>query len=448
MQSDERDSKMLKSSIATALGLSLCGPLALAQNARFDGAPGKASAESEAVENAAATRNGKDKQEGNCAMDRRETAKVIMAPSEKHSERLRFWQGCPSVASTPKGRLFAAWYSGGTGEPSPDQYNLLIKSDDGGKTWTDPLLVVDSLQESRIRAIDIQLWLDPEKRLWLFWTQRDDKIKDKEPGHLSVFAIVCENPDAAALSWSEPRYLSEGFLRCQPTALSDGRYVLCAYDWLSNRYSYSESLDKGSTWLRRSGGAKLKTDFDETMVFERRDKSLWMLARAIGGEIGESVSCDGGKTWSDGRPSAISAPNSRFFIGRLPSGRTLLVHNANPGKRKDMTASLSEDDGKTWTASLLLDSDDGVSYPDVSFAPDGSIYVVYDHGRQSFKEIVLAKIAEEDILNGKAASKGSFLKRIISKAPEKPYDQELFNKEKARDKAFLEECGKFNGWSP
>ena len=87
---------------------------------------------------------------------------------------------------------------------------------------------------------------------------------------------------------------------------------------------------------------------------------------------------------------------------------------------------LSEDEGKTWSYKLLLDERGGVSYPDVKEADDGYIYITYDRERGAFlktvdeayskaREILFAKITEEDIVNGKIVSEGSRLKCIISK---------------------------------
>ena len=94
-----------------------------------------------------------------------------------------------------------------------------------------------------------------------------------------------------------------------------------------------------------------------------------------------------------------------------------------------MTALLSEDDGKTWPYSLLLDERDQVSYPDAMEAEDGFIYIVYDRERGCFKEslveacadareILMAKITEKDILAGQLTDEGSFLQGIISKLGE------------------------------
>lgn len=72
---------------------------------------------------------------------------------------------------------------------------------------------------------------------------------------------------------------------------------------------------------------------------------------------------------------------------------------------------LSEDEGKTWKYKLLLDERNDVSYPDAVEAEDGYIYITYDRERGDFqnsltqvyekaREILMAKITEQDIING------------------------------------------------
>jgi hypothetical protein len=70
---------------------------------------------------------------------------INFSPDESASEEHRAWQGCPSVAVTKNGRLFAGWFSGGAFEPCIRNYNILVKSDDHGKTWSSPLLTISLL---------------------------------------------------------------------------------------------------------------------------------------------------------------------------------------------------------------------------------------------------------------------------------------------------------------
>ena len=370
---------------------------------------------------------------------------IVKTPGAKYAEEHRYFQGCPTVARSRGGILYAGWYTGGTREPSPFNCNILLKSTDNGSSWSDVILAVDSVPELKIRAIDIQLWVDPQYRLWVFWTVRDDNYRDKDPRHLSVWAVICEDPDAETLTWSDPRYITPGFLRCQPVVLSDHRILLFSYDWTNEFYSYSESSDNGVSWVRKTGGRKLHTPFDEAMAVERADGSLWMLARCESGFIAQSTSIDGGKHWGNGVNTSIVAPSSRFFIRRLASGKLLLIYNRSTRKvRENMTAALSDDDGISWKWSILLDARTGVSYPDASVSGDGTIYIVHDFERTGAKEICLSRITEADIMAGRCVSDGSFAARVISKAPLEPADAAEFTRLRAMEDAWKEQARLFN----
>ncbi|MBQ7207679.1 MAG: exo-alpha-sialidase [Lentisphaeria bacterium] len=363
---------------------------------------------------------------------------IDTAPGEAYFERFRFWQGCPTILRTPGGRLFAGWYSGGVGEPDPENYNLLVRSEDGGMTWRSPELVISGRPEENYIAIDIQLWLDPRGRMWLFFAKIScaPGAQPTDPDHWTTWAMVCADPDAEKLTWSRPRFLVTGFLRTQPAVLSNGDWVMCAYDRSSQYLCYARSRDGGETWKQCRAAERLSDTFDETMILERRDCSLLMFARDKVPLLVRTT-CGGleGKNWEKASYTSLLSGCSRFFLRRLRSGRVLLIRNDAAAARTNLVAELSEDDGETWKYSLLLDAGDppfrSVSYPDAVETPDGEILVIYDSGRRTFKEIRMARITEEDIMAGKLVDYSSYLARIISKAPGKPYDEALFEKKNA-----------------
>jgi predicted neuraminidase len=342
-----------------------------------------------------------------------------LAPGPEYGTGTRKWQGIPSLERAPNGRLWALWYSGGVGE-GPDNYVLLVTSDDDGHTWSEPKLVVDP--PSKVRAFDPNLWHDPLGRLWMFWAQSYDLFD----GRAGVWAIVCENSDSPAPRWSAPRRLCNGIMMNKPTVLSSGEWLLPAAVWTYLRPSLPEmaaerfsnvvcSTDQGKTWTRRGGADVPDRAFDEHSVVERRDGSLWMLVRTKYG-IGESVSKDRGITWEPGRPTSLGGPCARFFIRRLSSGRLLLVNHYKFTGRSHLTALLSEDDGVTWRGGLLLDERPNVSYPDGVQACDGRIYIIYDRERYKDREILMAVFREEDALAGRCVSKDARLKQLVNRA--------------------------------
>lgn len=346
--------------------------------------------------------------------------KVVKNPwSSKYWESIRVFQGCPTIAITKGGRIFAGWYAGGLREPHMSNYNLLVYSDDDGKTWSKPLFVIPSSYEYCIHSLDIQLFIDPKGVLHVQWVQNNtEKIeadlvrmtKYMGPAQVdgyrfgdfvhSAWEMTCINPDADIdnLEFSEPKYIYSGFLRCKPTFIDENNWLCFAYDQMTDTYGYNITQDGGKTYTRHYGSKKFKTDFDETMAYKTDDGAIRMFARCSLGCLAESYSYDNGLTWSEATDSGIVASDTRFFVQKLPSGRILLINNDDPKARSKMTVQLSEDDGKTWKYKKCIDERDAVSYPDADYH-NGRIYLVYDRGRTSTKEILFTSFTEEDIIN-------------------------------------------------
>ena len=344
---------------------------------------------------------------------------ILFRPKDsRFFESTRSFQGCPTLAVTGGGRIYMGWYAGGIREPHMNNYNVLVYSDDDGKSWSEPLLVIPSNYEKCIHAIDIQLFMDPDGRLHVMWVQNHAEpvpqfIPAPEPGkpqavsdgylfhdlRHSEWEMVCENPDGDVPVFSQPRFVFHGFMRCKPTFLKNGDWLCFAYDQLNNRYGYSVSSDNGITYEHFYGAEKQETLFDEAMAYEMLDGRVRMFARCSKGELAQCFSEDGGKTWTDSELSGITASDTRFFVSRLPSGNILLIHNDDAKRRSRMTVRLSEDDGKTWKYTRCIDTRDDISYPDADFH-NGRIYLTYDRGRVSVREILFTSFTEQDIIEG------------------------------------------------
>ena len=358
--------------------------------------------------------------------------KVHFNPGARYAKEARQFEGIPGIEVARSGRLWATWYSGGPDEGS-ENYALLVTSNDGGISWSPPLAVVDPAGD--VRAFDPGLWLDPLGRLWWYWSE--SKTHPDNPcydGRAGVWAMLCDNPDDNAPSWSEPRRLCNGIMMNKPMVTSDGAWLFPVAVWgkrepllealRAEQYSnVLESLDNGETFRIKGGADVPGREFDEHMVVELRDQTLWMAVRTRYG-IGQSFSKDGGNTWSPGEPSLLKGPSSRFFLRRLRSGRLLFIgHDSGVSAadresdvwagRSRLKAWLSEDDGKTWKGGLMLDEREHVSYPDAAEDSAGRIYAVHDRERQKLREILLSRFHEDDVLVGSCIHPDSFTRRPI-----------------------------------
>ncbi len=342
---------------------------------------------------------------------------VTNSPGSEYQEAARKFQGIPSLARSPKGRLWAVWYASATGGEDQNNYVVAVTSGDDGETWSKAALVIDPDGDGPVRAFDPEIWLDPLGRIWVFWAQSIGH----EGSVSGVWAMTTENPDDAEPKWSAPRRLTDGIMMCKPTVLSTKEWALPVSTWrkTDNSARIVVSSDQGKTWSVRGGcqiPPKMRA-FDEHMIIERNDDSLWLLARSNTGFLLESTSVDRGKTWTVAQPSDIPHPSARFFIHRLASGKLLLVKHHNTKGRNKLTALLSSDEGKTWSGGLLLDERSTVSYPDGVQADDGSIYIIYDRNRTKERQIYMAVFSEEDVASGKPSGK-TRLRVLINQASE------------------------------
>jgi predicted neuraminidase len=353
-------------------------------------------------------------------------------PGPEYSDEARWAGMIIGMDRTPKGRLWGCWVGNGD---NANGYFLLATSDDDGRTWSKPRVVIDPTDPPGVpqrRALVGNLWTDPTGRLWLFF----DQSMGYFDGRCGDWYITCDNPDAEEPVWSKPMRFADGCTLNKPTVLNSGDWLVPVSLWdrgkigpgvlkeahreldLHRGANVFASTDQGKTWTRRGRVAFPEPQFDEHMIVELRDGRLWMLARTNYG-IAESFSSDQGRTWSAPQPSRLKHPSARFHLRRLASGRLLLVKHGlideRTRGRSHLRAFLSDDDGQTWQGGLLLDERQGISYPDGFQAPNGLVYILYDRNRHSDGEILMAKFREEDVLAGEFKSADSQARLLVNK---------------------------------
>lgn len=336
------------------------------------------------------------------------------------------WLGIPSIEVTKKGRTFLTFYSGGTGEEIGN-YVLLVKSEDG-ITFSNPIAVCF---EEGYRCFDPCLWIDPLGRLWFTWSRCPQD---------GLFGAICDNPDADEIVFGKEFFIGNNVMMNKPIVLSTGEWMFPVAVWnngiraIPSNYDSNVvpkgsfayiTCDKGKTFKKLGYADVKKRSFDEHMFLEMDDRVLRVFVRTAYG-IGAADSYDGGNHWGNDFDTGYGGPCSRFHIRRLPSGRILLINHYRFNGRNNLTALLSEDNGKTFAYRLLLDERNSVSYPDAAIDSEGMIHITYDRERGAFcsrfddimnsaREILTACICEEDIIKGSLVNEKSYLKRIAYK---------------------------------
>ena len=371
--------------------------------------------------------------------DSRLPAQVHTAPvPAQYQDENRMFLCGPGITASPGGRLWVTFKSGDIWEDE-DNCTMVVTSGDKGETWSKPVLVVDI--DGPVRTNDPGLWTDPNGKVTLMWGQ----VYGFWDGRGGCWTMTAENGDDANTRWSEPLWLSDGYTKNKPFVTRDGRwlYLMEHMGPYSRRGRFAKGaqmeqkhfhplpeLNHANVFVSHDQGKTLKylsqaripekdKTYQEHMLVEKKDGTLWMLGRTKYG-VGESFSKDGGQTWTEMAPAkGIQGPSSRTFFQRLKSGNILLIKNGaeinQPSKRTHLTAYLSEDDGESWPHKLVLDARE-TSYPDATQDAEGGIYIVHDHGRTAEKEVIFHRITEADIKAGKLISEQSALGRIANKA--------------------------------
>lgn len=316
------------------------------------------------------------------------------AQEEFYSAEANVFNACPSIAVSNNGRLFASYITGGTAEPQHDNCVVIAYSDDNGLSWT-KAFVIDSWINQKVNGskgdlvLEADLRVDPKTNtLYGIYNLRKN-VSAFPIMNNGLWLFTVENIDQDISKWEIGEHremgLETGYVRNTFTILGDGRYAIIPNHYLNSEPNYIYfSSDNGKTWTK--GGniyVPQARDYDEPVLVERNDGSLWALFRTALGAVYESFSYDGGATWTVGQRTNIKNPCSRLNIAKLASGNLVMAYNDSSSGRLGMMVAISEDDGKTWTNKLCL-FDGRASYPAIAVRNEGgkdTIHVIFDDYR-------------------------------------------------------------------
>jgi len=286
---------------------------------------------------------------------------------------------------------------------------LLKRSKDGGKTWSEQIVIHEEGGNAPITIGNPCPIVDHDgKRIHLLFTRNNKRL------------FYTRSMDDG-LTWSEPKEFTDilkGFdypmvrIATGPVhgiQMKNGRLV--APVWVcdrerkdrnknSTRSSFQSgsiySDDNGETWKTGSLVPPELNRLNECTIVEKNDGSLHMNARAYYlGFRAVSLSKDGGISWSDPvLDKNLPCPTCQASMIRL-SEKEILFLNPTGGGRKHLTLRLSVDEGKTWRYSRKINQELG-AYSDIAVAKDGHIYCLFENGTKRYSDrISIVKTTRE-----------------------------------------------------
>jgi hypothetical protein len=219
------------------------------------------------------------------------------------------------------------------------------------------------------------------------WTHRAPRGQEKSVGERTGMLPWVSRSSDGGRSWHKARgvTLPEGVPSLMPYGdiirAPDGTLGVCFYSRAGadgHCAYFLRSRDDGFTWGEPVAIAP--GHFSETALF-CVDEQRWLAAGRAqeDGHIDLVVSDNGGLTWSYQEPLTLPGQHPAHLL-QLLDGRLLLVYGIRNQGLYGVAARLSEDQGRTWGAPILLvdleDTTDG-GYPCSAQTEDGTIVTVY-----------------------------------------------------------------------
>lgn len=375
-----------------------------------------------------------------CLADQpRHEAEFVFPPRNDHNH-------APGIVECPNGDLLVSWYRG-SGERKADDVAVYgARRRKGSAQWSEAFLMADTPQ---FPDCNTAMYLDDQKKLWLFWPLILDNTWDTCLTHYrtsidyqgdgcpkwqwqGVIPLVPKNfvekmtaalddleaelknlsPREKGLAEMVRKTLNQKIShrlgwqpRCKPTVLPSGRMLLPLYTDTYSVCVMAITDDGGQTWYASEplvGYGNI-----QAAVLRRNDGTLVAYMRENGprDKVRVCESNDDGISWGPVGVCELVNPGSGLDGVRLANGRWLLVYNdSNPG-RNMLALSLSDDEGKTWKWTRHLEKHDTGSYhyPAIIQGADGTIHCVYSHFLNEEKTMKHAAVNEAWIVAGDGA---------------------------------------------
>ena len=243
---------------------------------------------------------------------------------------------------------------------------MACRSTDGGKTWSQPLTIIDHPLDDGAHAVftcrdGTVLCFIGVQASWYGYDKAPEAFQ-KDIDGLNTKQFVLRSTDSGK-TWSRPIGLDspgDFYERAhggRPIQLADGGILWATYYQVAGqkekylRGAIRRSDDSGRTWRVISEIKRPDNNIDEPAIAELRDGRLMLVTRPDGAVF---HSKDKGVTWTDSKTRVVLRGSAKFKAPQLivlRDGTVVVV--ATCGK---LRVWISTDEGKTWSKDIPLDT--------------------------------------------------------------------------------------------
>lgn len=302
-----------------------------------------------------------------------------------------------AIAILKDGSLLLGWtefYAGDGADHGPARI-AGKRSTDAGRTWGDRYTLVEN--DGGCNVMEVNFLRLKTGALALFYCQKNSESTDCR--------VMMRTSSDEGQTWVAPRQLSAdnkytGLTNGRSIRITSGRILLEAWEG-GDSYCYL-SDDEGMSWRESQRVQPADGPSYEPACVELRDGRVLMLMRTgLGGQF-QSISADGGQSWTPPAPTQLTGTAAPVSISRVPTtGHLLAIWNNNLGKdlpgnvgRTPLTAAISRDEGETWEQLKNIEqgTDDAWAYPAVTWLGNEALttYFTYRGGHSLVLRIIPA----------------------------------------------------------
>ncbi len=311
----------------------------------------------------------------------------------------------PDVIGLHNGDLLCAFREA-TEHLSNDGRIVMVRSSDGGKTWGE-------------RQVLTEYPFTDERECALYQLRDGTVLANEWPNTYydrdGYYLAVPTTHNPRQMGMYVGRSTDNGYTWTWPAApfspapfdwaisseriieLPSGQLLMACYCGHESRRQWGSAIfcsdDKGFTWRYLSTVADLpgKRLGEPALIETQSGRLICMMRDEDGQTYYQSVSDDGGVTWSPAQPSSVPGMSNPASLVTLPAGTVLCIYGARPREaapyapRDDfggMYVVASYDEGGTWDmahARVLRDDlmNMDIGYPASIVMPDGRVFVAY-----------------------------------------------------------------------
>ena len=286
---------------------------------------------------------------------------------------------CASIAQSPQGHLFVAWYAYPGEEDYKDARIVFTRKLAGASAWEKSREPFEAFGSS---AGNPTLFLDRKTNiLWMLFVLLKGTYWNDAVLHSSYSLDL-----GATWSAPSPLGLPKGYMTRHPPLEAGGKLLLPAYDEVS----------QASILLQRSGPT-----WREYLRFEETKAIQAALVRDTTGRISaffrpvkdppvvwRAHSSDDARSWSHLIQTSLPCPLSGVSALSAPGKLVVIYNHSTEHKRFPLSLSTSVDGGVSWSAPISIDNSAfEVSYPSFVADESGWAHGVYTFNRRMIRYV-------------------------------------------------------------